>query len=84
MKTFLLGTALSLAGSFGLQSCDEPATIGGHEVPAGLACEEDEAIWFDQSADKVLGEDGRMGYPLGCVHIDSIRYPARTSPDVGD
>jgi hypothetical protein len=68
------------SGLLALGGCAAPATIGGHEVPSGLACQEDEVIGFDESAEKVLGEDGRMGYPLGCIHIDSIRYPASPPP----
>lgn len=79
MIKYLLGSIASV-GVLALGGCDAPSTIGGDTVPAGLECQEDEAIWFDESAGKVLGEDGRMGYPLGCVHIDSIRYPATPPP----
>lgn len=87
MLKYLFASVAS-AGVLAIAGCEEPSTIGANEVPSGLTCEEDEAIWFDESAGKTLGADGRMGYPLGCVHIDSIRYPAsaptHTSPDVGD
>lgn len=70
MLKYLLASVAS-AGVLALAGCEAPSTIGGHEVPSGLTCQEDEGIWFDQSAEKVLGDDGRMGYPLGCVHIDT-------------
>lgn len=87
MLKYVLASVAS-AGVLSLASCEAPSTIGGNTVPNGLTCHEDEVIGFDESAGKVEGEDGRMGYPLGCIHIDSIRYPATfpewTSPDVGD
>ena len=73
--------SLSAAGMSALQSCEaQPSeaqsTIGGTPVPDNLHCEEDEVIHFDENTWSE-GADGRMSHELGCVHIDSIRYPAR-------
>jgi hypothetical protein len=61
MKLMLLSTVLSGAALFG---CQEPSTIGGTPVPAGLHCEEDEVIAFVQ--------EGTPPYSLGCVHPDDL------------
>lgn len=82
MLKYMLASVAS-AGVLAIAGCEAPSTIGGHEVPSGLTCEEDEVIGFDEDT-WAEGPDGRMGHLLGCIHIDSIRYPARTSPDVGD
>lgn len=61
MKLMILSSVLSGAALFG---CQEPATIGGTEVPAGLHCQEDEVIAFVQ--------EGPTPYQLGCVHPDNL------------
>lgn len=56
MKT-VAALLLSLAG------CGA-ATIGGHEVPSDLHCEEDQAIYFDTTQP--------APHPLACVHVDTL------------
>lgn len=66
--TIAAAVVLAIIGAYLLGATYSPIldgpvhpTIGGHTVPAGLACEEDETISF-VSVDT-----------LGCVHIDAIR-----------
>jgi hypothetical protein len=45
--------------------CQTASTIGDHEVPTNLNCEEDEAIYFVVTNDPP--------FELGCVNVEDIK-----------